>query len=146
MIFAFLLATAIFLCGRLVYEYRYRIVAEATWLDGLYGRFGIESMYRGRDIKIEDVQIKEVTEKGLPYIEVSGRLHNTGKQTVRLLPVKVSVINQNNEIENEAVEILPEHRVDADFSVLFRVLLEYPSDYASKIRITLEDTKQDYNT
>lgn len=145
MLTAVLLIAAVVLGAYVVRDYRYRIVASVPWMENLYNRFKVESMYRGKDIKIEDVNIKEISEKGQPYLEVSGRLHNVGGQIVRLLPVKVSVVNKFGEVEDEIVEILPEHKIEADFSVLFRVLLDYPSDTASKIRISLVDAIQNFN-
>lgn len=145
LIFAFLLIAIVVLSAKLFYVYRYDVVNAAPWLENMYGRFNVESMYRGKDLVFEDIQVKELEEKGKPQIEVSGRICNKGDKTVHLLPVKVSVINRDNELEDEVVEILPEHKVESGFSVLFRVLLDYPSDFNSKLRITLEDVMHDFS-
>lgn len=145
LICAFLLIAIVILGAKLFYVYRYDVVSAAPWLENMYERLKVESMYRGKDLVFEDVQIKELEEKGKPLIEVSGRIYNKGDKTVHLLPVKVSVVNRNNQIENEVVEILPEHKVESGFSVLFRVLLDYPSDFNSKLRITMEDVLRDFN-
>ena len=145
LICAFLLTSIVILGAKLFYVYRYEIVNTAPWLENMYKRFKVESMYRGKDLVFEDVQVKELEEKGKPLIEVTGRICNKGDKTVHLLPVKVSVVNRNNKVEDEVVEILPEHKVESGFSVLFRVLLDYPSDFNSKLRITMDDVLRDFN-
>ena len=141
MLSAFMLTIAIALSAKIIKDYRYEIVAQIPLMERMYQRFGVESIYRGKDLKIKDVQIKEIIKNNHSYIEVSGRLHNSGKQTVMVMPVKASVITADEKIEDEITEILSEHKLEPEFGALFRILLNYPSANARKIRITLEDIK-----
>jgi len=139
MITAFLLLTSIVLGARLVWDYRYDVVAKVPMMEQLYTRLGAESIYRGKDLTIEDVQIKNIKQNEKSYLEVSGRLYNAGKSTVSVLPVKASVITADNTVEDEVTEILSEHKLEPQFGALFRILLNPPSANAQKIKITLDD-------
>lgn len=139
MITAFLLLTSIVLGARLVWDYRYDVVAKVPMMEQLYTRLGVESIYRGKDLTIEDVQIKNIKQNEKSYLEVSGRLYNAGKSTVSVLPVKASVITADNTVEDEVTEILSEHKLEPQFGALFRILLNPPSANAQKIKITLDD-------
>lgn len=139
MLTAFLLLTSIVLGARLIWDYRYDVVAKVPMMEQLYTRLGTESIYRGKDLTIEDVLIKNIKQNGKPYLEVSGRLYNAGKSTVFVLPVKASVIAADNTVEDEITEILSEHKLEPQFGALFRILLDPPSANARKIRITLDD-------
>ncbi len=139
MLTAFLLLTSVVLGIRLLWDYRYDIVAKVPMMEQLYARLGTESIYRGKDLLIEDVLIKNIEENDKPYLEVSGRLYNAGNTTVSVVPIKASVITADNKIADEVTEILSEHKLEPQFSTLFRILLNPPSSDARKVRITLDD-------
>ncbi len=139
MLTAFLLLTSIVLGARLIWDYRYDVVSKMPMMEQLYTRLGVESIYRGKDLTIEDVVIKNINQNNKPYLEVSGRLYNAGNSVAVVLPVKASVINADNMVEDEVTEILSEHRLEPQFGALFRILLNPPSADARKVRITLDD-------
>ena len=139
MLTAFLLLTAVVLGARLIWDYRYDVVAKVPMMEQLYTRLGAESIYRGKDLVIEDVLVKNISQNQKPYLEVSGRLYNEGTRTVSVLPVKASVIDADNKVEDEVTEILSEHKLEPKFGTLFRILLNPPSASARKVKITLDD-------
>lgn len=139
MLTAFLLIVTIVLGAELIRNYRYDIVAKVPMMERLYTRLGIESIYHGKDLIIKDVLIRDIYDKDKPYLEVSGRLYNNGRQTVSVLPVKASIITADGAVESEITEILSEHKLEPAFGTLFRIVLDFPSKNARKVRISLED-------
>lgn len=140
MLYAFLTTVAVILGGKLVYDYRYEIVAKVPMMEQLYARFNTESVYRGKDLAIQNVRIREIINKdNEPELEISGRLYNVGKQTVRLLPVKASIIDADERVEDEVTEILSEHKLEPQFATLFRIVLKSPTENARKVKIVLDN-------
>lgn len=123
----------------LIRDYRYEIVAKVPLMERIYTRFNLQSVYRGKNIKIKDVNLKNIYVDGDPYLEVSGKLYNDGKYDVIVLPVKASLITADGKTESEITEILSGHRLEPKFATLFRIVMNYPSPKARKVRITLDD-------
>ena len=140
MLYAFLTTVAVVLAVRLLYDYRYEIVAKVPTMEQLYARFNLDCVYRGKDLAIRDVKIREIVNDKEPGLEISGRLYNTGEQTVRLLPVKATIIDDNEQVEDEITEILSEHKLEPQFGALFRIIMKQPSENARKIKIVLDDS------
>lgn len=133
-----LLPVLIVLSIILMYLYRYEITAKIPAMSYVYAKIGVESLYKGKDLVFSNVNIRNVKEYNNNYIEISGRIHNSGKYTVILLPVKAMIINKSGEIEQQAVQMLQEHRLEPDFGALFRIVMPRPNHKDSIVRLTLE--------
>ena len=123
----------------LVRDYRYDIVAKIPLMERIYTRFDMQSVYRGKNLKIKDVNIKNIDVDGDPYLEISGKLYNDGKCDVIVLPVKASLITDDGKVESEITEVLSGHRLEPKFATLFRIVMDPPSKNVHKVRITLDD-------
>jgi hypothetical protein len=123
----------------LIRDYRYEIVAKVPLMERIYTRFNLQSVYRGKNIKIKDVNLKNIYVDGDPYLEVSGKLYNDGTHDAIVLPVKASLITADGKTESEITEILSAHRLEPKFATLFRIVMNLPSKNARKVRITLDD-------
>lgn len=143
MIIAFLLVLIILLAGYLVYGKRYDIVAGVPAMEKLYSRFNVESVYNGRNLIFRSIRIREIGYGKKQAIEISGRLHNNGNITVSTMPIKVSFIGDNGEVESEIIELLPPQRIAPNSSTLFRIVADNPSDKVRKVQLNLEDITKD---
>lgn len=139
---AFLLVLCIILTAYLFYGYRYQIVADIPAMEKVYSRFDLESVYNGKDLIFRNVLIKELDYGSKYSVEISGRLYNNGKQAVRTLPVKVSLIDENGEVESEIIELLPTQLLAPKSSTLFRIVADNPSASVNKVRLSMEDITQ----
>ena len=137
-IIAFLLPISILLAGVLLYRYRYDIAADIPGMDYVYAKMDFDSLYSGKDLTIEDVQIKNIRVKGRSKLEISGRIFNNGKHIVTLLPVKAVVLDTNNRVMHEQTAMLEKRQLEPDFSALFRIVMKRPNAQAQKVRLSLE--------
>ncbi|MBQ8481324.1 MAG: zinc-ribbon domain-containing protein [Alphaproteobacteria bacterium] len=138
-IIAFLLALSIILAVYLAYGNRYYIVSKIPEMENFYARFNIESVHNGQNILFRDVRVKELDYGDKYAVEITGRLYNSGKNAVRILPVKASFINDNDEIESEITELLPMQLVSPNASVLFRIVADTPSYKVRKVKLSMEE-------
>lgn len=122
----------------LMYFYRYEITAKIPAMSYIYTKFGVESLYKGKDLVFTNVNIRNIKENGNNYIEISGRIHNSGKYTVVLLPVKAMIINRSGQIEQQALQMLQEHLLEPDFGALFRIIMPRPNHQDGIVRLTME--------
>lgn len=141
-IIAVLLPISIILGAMLLYLYRYDIAAHIPGMDFVYAQMNYDSLYKGKDLVFKDVNIRNLREKGRSLVEISGRLYNNGAHIVTLLPVKASLIADDDTVTEEKVEILQERQLEPDFSALFRIVMPYPNNTNGKIRLTLENKNQ----
>ena len=142
-IIAFLMAMCVILAIYLAYTNRYDIVSQIPEMEKVYARFNVESVYKGQNILFRDVSLKELDYGDKYAVEIVGRLYNSGKNAVRVLPVKASFINDKNEVESEIIDLLPMQLVSPNASVLFRIVANNPESTIRKVQLSMEDITQD---
>ena len=137
-VIAFLLSISIILAGILLYRYRYNIAAKIPGTDYIYAKMNMDSLYRGKDLTIEDVNIRNIRIKGHSKVEISGRIFNNGSHIVTLLPIKAAILDTENQVVDETIEMLKERQLEPNFGALFRIVMKRPDSQAQKVRLSLE--------
>ncbi|MBP5352295.1 MAG: zinc-ribbon domain-containing protein [Alphaproteobacteria bacterium] len=125
------------------YTHRYAIVAHFPQLEGLYKEIGAESVYAGKDIKIEDVHIRHLESDGKHYVEVSGSLFNRGKYNAKLLPISAVLTNAAGDVICEALHDMPQNNLEPNFSAMFRIVLDNPTPEIKQLTLKLINRKGD---
>ncbi len=114
----------LFLSAFIAYFNRYDVVRFMPRMQYFYEKFGIESVYYGRDLKIKEVATKHILKHGKHFIEAHGTIENEGKYKANVPPMRVIVSTITGQplirmIKNPVIPV-----VDPHFSYLFRVLIE----------------------
>ena len=108
-------------------------------MDYVYAKMDYDSLYKGKDLVIEDVNIHNIRLKGHSNLEISGKIRNNGSHIVTLLPIKAEIINSEGMIIDEQIQQLQKRQIEPDFGALFRIVMKRPNQKAEKIRISLKD-------
>lgn len=120
-----LLILLLFLVGlSLMYFNRYDVVRLVPRMENFYQTLGMEALYQGRDLHFKNVQISHLEEAGKHYIEVKGQIINTGKYKIHVLPIRASLKDENDNITDEIVKILPMKNLKPKFMTLFKLTLK----------------------
>ncbi|MBO6290604.1 MAG: zinc-ribbon domain-containing protein [Alphaproteobacteria bacterium] len=120
------------------YHNRYEIVGFIPKLEDFYNKLELESIYAGRDVKFQNVKITDLEKSGKHYVEVTGVIHNEGKFSSQILPIKATMTNLSGEVEAETSHFLTLKRLGPDFSAMFRILLDNKTTVAKKITLTFD--------
>ncbi|MBP5215134.1 MAG: zinc-ribbon domain-containing protein [Alphaproteobacteria bacterium] len=120
----------------ILYKHRYDIVNRLPNMQKIYDFWGIESVYKGKDIIFRDVQIHQIGEN---KVLVSGRIYNEGNYRVKLLPIKVTFINTDGQTEAEISEQLPQQLLQPGFSVLFNINADAKWSETTNVKLSMED-------
>lgn len=142
-VIAFLLVLCIILTAYLAYQKRYEIVAKIPAMEKVYARFNLESVYLGRNMIFRDVRIREIDNADKYAVEISGRLFNNGKISVKTLPVKATFIDKDGNAEGEIIELIPPQRIAPGASTLFRLVADNPSPNISKVELSMDEISQE---
>ena len=70
---------------------------------------------------------------------VSGRIYNEGNYRVQLLPIKVTFINTDSQIETEVSEELSQQLLQPGFSVLFNINADAKWSETTNVKLSMED-------
>lgn len=119
-----ILIVILILSAFIAYFNRYDVVSIVPRMQYFYEKFGLESVYHGRNLKIKEVATKHIIKDGKHFIEAHGVILNDGdyRVTVPLMKIVVSGITGASLIEIIKNPVIP--AIDAHFSSLFRVLIE----------------------
>lgn len=118
------------------YYNRYEIVRFIPAMENFYNSINVESIYTGRDIVFDKLNIRQIVRGKKHFVEVSGRLLNQGKYKVKLLPIKVVMSDSKN---NSIVkEIAPDtiNSLLPQMSSIFFLILENKTAEAKKINLS----------
>lgn len=107
-----------------MYRCRYSIVSRFPMLEDFYTHLGLESVYAGKELKFENVNIRQFEEKDKNFIEVSGALFNRGKCITKLLPIEAVLQEKNGRIISTVIQDMPEHNLAPNFSAMFRIIFD----------------------
>lgn len=121
------------------YRNRYEIVGIMPKLEDFYNKIDLESIYAGRDVKFENVKIRDLDKNGKHYVEISGIIRNTGKLSSQILPIKAVMVNSNGEKEGEKTQVLTLKRLGPDFSAMFRILFNNKTTLGKKLSLTFDN-------
>lgn len=108
----------------IAYFNRHAVVNFIPQMQYFYDKLELDSIYRGKDLKIKQVSTKHIMKNGRRYIEVHGVIVNEGnyKAIVPMLRITVSDVTGESLIEIIKNPVIP--IIDPNFSSLFRVLVE----------------------
>ena len=120
------------------YHNRYEIVGIMPKLEDFYNKMDLESIYAGRDVKFENVKIRDLDKNGKHYVEITGNIHNVGKLSSQILPIKAVMINTNGEKEGEKSQNLTLKRLDPDFTAVFRILFSNKTTLGKTLSLTFD--------
>lgn len=129
----------VFLAGIISYVNRYEITGIAPKMENFYHKLGLESVYNGKNIVFQNVEINRKTINGNTMIEIVGSLHNEGRILSRLLPLKAIIKNEKGQIEQEVFMNLTTQQLEPQFSTLFYT--DVPLKTAGHKNITLQLVK-----
>lgn len=121
----------------IAYKNRFEIVNYIPRLETFYDTIGLDSIYAGRDIVFEDVNVKNTERNGKHYVEVSGKLFNRGKYKSKILPIKATLYNLQNEVEEEQVKVLTTNKLNSNFSALFHIMLNNNNPTPKKLMLKI---------
>ena len=121
------------------YRNRYEIVGIMPKLEDFYNKIDLESIYAGRDVKFENVKIRDLDKNGKHYVEISGIIRNTCKLSSQILPIKAVMINSNGDKEGEKTQVLTLKRLGPDFSAMFRILFNNKTTLGKKLSLTFDN-------
>lgn len=120
------------------YKNRYEIVGYIPVLEDFYDKLNIESIYAGRDIIFQDVEVKHTDRKGQHFIEIYGQIYNKSKRKSQILPIKATMRNMQGEIAAEATKVLTMRTLEPKFSSIFLIVLENKTADAKQITLTFD--------
>ncbi|MCQ2734720.1 MAG: zinc-ribbon domain-containing protein [Alphaproteobacteria bacterium] len=120
------------------YRNRYEIVGIIPKLEDFYDKIDLESIYAGRDLKFENVKIRDLDKNGKYYVEVSGIIRNTGKVSSQILPIKATMVNTDGVKEGEKLQILTLKRLGSDFTAMFHILFHNKTTLGKKLSLTFD--------
>ena len=75
-------------------------------MEDFYDKLGLESIYAGRDVVFQDVEVKHTERRGQHFIEIYGQIYNKGKRKSQVLPIRAVMRNMQGEIAAEETKIL----------------------------------------
>ena len=120
------------------YRNRYEIVGYMPVLEDFYDKLGLESIYAGRDVVFQDVEVKHTERRGQHFIEIYGQIYNKGKRKSQVLPIRAVMRNMQGEIAAEETKILTMRTLEPKFSSIFLLVLENKTADAKKITLTFD--------
>lgn len=121
------------------YKNRYEIVGIMPKLEDFYNKIDLESIYAGRNVKFENVKIRDLDKNGKHYVEISGTVHNVGKLSSQILPIKAVMVNTNGVQEGEKIQILTLKRLGPGFSAMFHILFNNKTTLGKKLSLTFDN-------
>ena len=120
------------------YKNRYEIVGYIPVLEDFYDKLDMESIYAGRDIVFQDVEVKHTERKGQHFIEIYGQIYNKSKLKSQILPIKATMRNMQGEIAAETTKVLTMRTLEPKFSSIFLIVLENKTADAKQITLTFD--------
>jgi predicted Zn finger-like uncharacterized protein len=120
------------------YKNRYEIVGYIPILEDFYDKFNMESIYAGRDVIFQDVEVKHTERRGQHFIEIYGQIYNKGKRKSQVLPIRAIMRNMQGEIAAQETKILTMRTLEPKFSSIFLLVLENKTADAKKITLTFD--------
>lgn len=138
----------------LAYTNRYDVVRLVPRLENFYRTLGIESIYQGRDLQFKNIEIFHMEENGRHYIEVKGQIMNTGNYKIRVLPIQATLKDENNNVTDKIIKILPMKYLKPNFMTLFKITLKnkvatpqtfdlsFDPDYEKQLQLERKRKKQ----
>ncbi len=120
------------------YKNRYEIVGYMPVLEDFYDKLDLESIYAGRDVVFQDVEVKHTERRGQHFIEIYGQIYNKGKRKSQVLPIRVTMRNMQGEIAAEGTKILTMRTLEPKFSSIFLLVLENKTADAKRITLTFD--------
>ena len=120
------------------YKNRYEIVGYIPVLEDFYDKLDMESIYAGRDIIFQDVEVKHTERKGQHFIEIYGQIYNKSNLKSQILPIKATMRNMQGEIAAETTKVLTMRTLEPKFSSIFLIVLENKTADAKQITLTFD--------
>ena len=133
-----LLALFIVLSIMIAYYNRYEISGIAPKMEGFYHKFALESVYKGKNIVFQNIEMKRINVNDKEILEITGSLHNKGKFISHLLPLKAIIKDNKGNIEQKINLPLSVTKLEPQFSTLFHA--EIPLISGGEKTITLQFT------
>lgn len=118
------------------YFNRYEIVRFIPAMENFYNNMNIESIYTGRDIVFDKLNVRPIMRGKKHFIELSGRLLNQGKYKAKLLPIKIEISDSNNQKIIKTVEPDTIYDLMPQMSSIFFLVLENKTADAKKINLS----------
>lgn len=131
-----LLLMVVFLTSYIGYHHRYEIVRLLPMAENFYDNLKINSIYTGRDIVFDHLNVKPLVRGRNHFIEISGRLLNQGKYKVKLLPVKAIMYNAKGKILAQDVKEIPLPNLMPQTSSIFFFILENKTTEAKVVELS----------
>ncbi len=154
-IYGILMIAILMMTAVILYFNRYDVVNIIPRMQHFYDRFELENIYYGRDLKFSDTQTTYITKDGKHYIEIYGTIKNVGKYKAIVPPIKAVVTDISGFPLLEIIKDPIISSVDADFSSLFRILIENTRNDAAILKLSFlskeekekraSETKQEQN-
>lgn len=132
-----LLLLIIFLTSYIGYHNRYEVVRLFPMAENFYDNLKIGSIYTGRDIIFDHLNIKPLVRGRKNFVEVSGRLLNQGKYKVKVPSVKAVMYNAAGKILAQEIKDLPLPNLMPQTSSIFFFVLENSTTEAKVVELSL---------
>lgn len=118
------------------YFHRYEIVRFAPVAENFYNNMKIDSLYTGRDIIFDHLNVKPLVRGHKHFVEVSGRLLNHGKYRVKLPSIKAVLRNAEGTVLTEETKDIPLHALTPQASSIFFFVLENKTPEAKVVNLS----------
>ncbi len=115
---------------------RYEIVRFAPVAENFYNNIKVDSLYTGRDIIFDHLNVKPLVRGRKHFIEISGRLLNQGKYKVKIPSVKAVLRNAQGTVFAEEIKDIPLRNLTPQTSSIFFFVLENKTPEAKIVNLS----------
>lgn len=123
----------------LLYLMRFDVVRYVPKLEGLYQKFGIESIYDGSNLQFMNIKTEEFVDQNISKIKITGVIDNPSSYQMKVLPVRVLIYDEDGNKLLEATHSLPQARTFPNYKLPFEIIVVNPTPKQKNIHITFAD-------
>ena len=134
-----LLILVILVMLALLYLMRFDVVRYVPKAESLYQKFGIESVYAGTNLQFINIKTEEFIDQNVSKIKITGVIDNPSSYQMKVLPVLVSIYDENGQKLLEERTILPQKRTFPNYKLPFELVVVNPIPLQKNIHITFAD-------
>lgn len=135
----FLILMMLVLLVAMLYFMRYEVVRYVPKAEIFYEKLGVESVYEGKNLEIQDLQTDEKIIKNISKIRIKGNIYNDSEYNVSIPPLKVVVYNLKGETLLDTTHYLQAERLAARQKFSFEIMVTNPTPFDKNIHITFEN-------
>lgn len=134
-----LILLLLFIMFMMLYVMRYDVVRLMPKAESLYKNLGIESIYYGQYLTLENIKMQEFAENNLSKIRITGMVVNGSPYAVDLPPVKVEISDKDGKVVLSTFHHLYMPRIEAGNNLLFDIVVKNPLPFEKNVHITFEN-------